>query len=75
MVLSIHDSPLPVVLNICPLLPELLLVVNSKDRTNRLAVYTGGFFAIIFYPIAGTWSILISGILGGSLSTYLYYKK
>ena len=53
----------------------LLLVVNSKDHINRAAVYTGGFFAIIFYPIAGTWSILISGVLGGSISTYLYYNK
>ena len=53
----------------------LLLVVNSKDNLNRSAVYTGGILAIIFYPIVGTWSILISGILGGSLATYIFYKK
>ena len=53
----------------------LLLVVNSKDNINRSAVYTGGALAIIFYPLVGTWSILISGILGGSLATYIFYKK
>mgnify|MGYP006879298963 FL=1 len=53
----------------------LLLVVNSKDNINRSAVYTGCVLAIIFYPIVGTWSILISGILGGSLATYIFYKK
>ena len=52
----------------------LLLVVNSKETFNKISVYLGGLLVIIFYPIAGTWSILISGIFGGSLALLLTYK-
>ena len=52
----------------------LLLVVNSKETFNKIAVYLGGLIVIIFYPIAGTWSILISGIFGGSLALLFTYK-
>ena len=52
----------------------LLLVVNSKETFNKISVYLGGLIVIIFYPIAGTWSILISGIFGGSLALLFTYK-
>lgn len=52
----------------------LLLVVNSKETFNKISVYWGGLLVIIFYPIAGTWSILISGIFGGSLALLFTYK-
>ena len=52
----------------------LLLVVNSKETFNKISVYLGGLLVIIFYPIAGTWSILISGIFGGSIALLLTYK-
>ena len=52
----------------------LLLVVNSKETFNKISVYLGGLLVIIFYPIAGTWSILISGIFGGSLALLLTHK-
>ena len=53
----------------------LLLVVNSKNTINKISVYVGGLLAIIFYPFFGTWSILVSGILGGSLAMLSVFKK
>ena len=47
----------------------LLLIINARQKANRLAVLLGGVFSPVFFPFAGEWAILIAGILGGSLAS------
>jgi predicted branched-subunit amino acid permease len=47
----------------------LLLIINARQKANRLAVLIGGVLSPVFFPIAGEWAILIAGILGGSLAS------
>ncbi len=47
----------------------LLLIINARQKANRLAVLIGGVLSPVFFPIAGEWAILIAGILGGSFAS------
>ena len=47
----------------------LLLIINARQKANRLAVLIGGVLSPVFFPFAGEWAILIAGILGGSLAS------
>ena len=47
----------------------LLLIINARQKANRLAVFIGGVLSPVFFPFAGEWAILIAGILGGSLAS------
>jgi predicted branched-subunit amino acid permease len=46
----------------------LLLVINSKDKINRISVMLGGTIVPVIYPFLSEWSILLGGFLGGSIA-------
>jgi len=45
-----------------------LLVVTARQKANRLAVAFGGILCPLFHPVAGEWSILLAGVIGGTLA-------
>jgi predicted branched-subunit amino acid permease len=45
-----------------------LLIATSRQKANRLAVAFGGILCPVFYPMAGEWSILLAGVIGGTLA-------
>ena len=45
-----------------------LLVATARQKANRLAVALGGILCPVFYPMAGEWSILLAGVIGGTLA-------
>ncbi|MDA1152783.1 MAG: AzlC family ABC transporter permease, partial [Proteobacteria bacterium] len=47
----------------------LLLIINARQKANRLAVLIGGVLSPIFFPFAGEWAILLAGVIGGSLAS------
>ena len=47
----------------------LLLIINARQKANKLAVLIGGVLSPVFFPFAGEWAILIAGILGGSFAS------
>ena len=53
----------------------LLLVINSKDILNKVAVIMGVVFVPSIYPILGNWSILIGGISAGSLAFFMNFMR
>ena len=46
----------------------LLLVVSSPDYLNRLSVILGGLIVPVLYPLIAESSILVGGIIGGSIA-------
>ncbi len=48
----------------------LLLMVNARQKANRLAVLIGGVLSPLFFLIVGEWAILLAGIIGGSLASF-----
>ena len=46
----------------------LLLIIGSKESVNKLSVILGGLIAPIIYPFFLEWSILIGGLIGGSIA-------
>ena len=72
----IPESILRIIIFMTPLY-ILLLVINSKQVVNKFAVMIGGSLSPVLFPTSGSWSILLSGIIGGSLSILIYelYKK
>lgn len=46
----------------------LLLVISSQDNLNRYSVILGGAVVPIMYPIVFELSILIGGLIGGSIA-------
>ena len=50
----------------------LLLVINARHTLNKIAVVIGGSLCPFFYLVFGSWSVLVSGLVGGSLATLLY---
>jgi len=50
----------------------LLLVINARQTVNRLAVVIGGSLCPFLYAVLGSWSVLVSGLIGGSLATLLF---
>ena len=53
----------------------LLLVINAKQTANRLSVVIGGTICPLIYPITNNWSILVSGIIGGSAAIIILHLK
>ena len=45
-----------------------LLIATARQKANRLAVAFGGILCPVFYPVAGEWSILLAGVMGGTLA-------
>ena len=45
-----------------------LLIVTARQKVNRLAVLFGGVLCPLLYPMAGEWSILLTGIIGSTLA-------
>ncbi|MFL2844799.1 MAG: AzlC family ABC transporter permease [Candidatus Puniceispirillaceae bacterium] len=47
----------------------LLLIINARQKANRLAVVFGGALSPLFFPFAGEWAILLAGLIGGTLAS------
>jgi len=47
----------------------MLMIINARQKANRLAVVIGGMLSPLFFPLAGEWAILLAGIIGGSLAS------
>ena len=47
----------------------LLLIMNARQKANRLAVLFGGGLSPLFFPFVGEWAILLAGLIGGTLAT------
>ena len=47
----------------------LLLIMNARQKANRLAVVLGGALSPILFPLIGEWAILVAGVIGGTLAT------
>ena len=45
-----------------------LLIATARQKANCLAVAFGGILCPILYPVAGEWSILLAGFMGGTLA-------
>ena len=63
----IPEHVLRVVIFVTPLY-LLLLIINAKQTTNKLAVVIGGTLCPLLYPLVGDWAILCAGFVGGTLS-------
>ena len=50
----------------------LMLVINSRQTINRLAVVIGGSLCPFFYLVLGRWSVLAAGLIGGTLAMGLF---
>ncbi len=50
----------------------LLLVMNSRQTINRLAVVIGGSLCPFFYVYMGSWSVLVAGLIGGTIAMGLF---
>ena len=66
----IPDHVLRIVIFVTPLY-LLLLIINAKQTTNKLAVVIGGTSCPLLYPLAGDWAILYAGFIGGTLSAFI----
>ena len=47
----------------------LLLIMNARQKANRLAVVFGGALSPILFPLIGEWAILVAGVIGGTLAS------
>ena len=47
-----------------------LLITTARQKANRLAVLFGGVLCPVLHSFAGEWSILIAGILGGTIAFF-----
>jgi predicted branched-subunit amino acid permease len=47
----------------------MLMIINARQKANRLAVVIGGCLSPVFFPFAGEWAILLAGVVGGSLAS------
>ena len=50
----------------------LLLVINSRQTINRLAVVIGGSICPFLYVALGSWSVLAAGLIGGTMAMGLF---
>ena len=62
----------PLIIFITPIY-ILLLLVNARVSVNKHAAACGGVLAPALYPVFADWSILISGLAGGTLAV-IYLK-
>ena len=49
----------------------LLLLANAQQRVNRLAGLFGAALSPFIYILAGDWSILIAGFIGGTAAIFV----
>jgi predicted branched-subunit amino acid permease len=70
----VDDSILRIIIFITPLY-ILLLVINSKQLINKIAVLIGGFLSPILFPFIGNFTILIAGFIGGTLAVIIFKGK
>ena len=70
----IDKNTLRIIIFVTPLY-ILLLVINSKQSVNKLAVAIGCFISPVLFPFIGNFSILIAGFLGGTLAIIIYRGK
>jgi len=47
----------------------LLLIMNARQKVNKLAVVFGGALSPLFFPFVGEWAILLAGLIGGTLAS------
>ena len=47
----------------------LLLIMNARQKANRLAVVFGGALSPLFFPFVGEWAILLAGVIGGTFAS------
>ena len=47
----------------------LLLIMNARQKVNKLAVVLGGALSPLFFPFVGEWAILLAGLIGGTLAS------
>ena len=66
----IPEHVLRIIIFVTPLY-LLLLIINAKQTTNKLAVVIGGTLCPLLYPLAGDWAILYAGFVGGTLSAFI----
>ena len=50
----------------------LLMVINARRLMMRMAGVLGGGLCPLLYPLIGEWSILIGGVVGGTLVVILW---
>jgi predicted branched-subunit amino acid permease len=53
----------------------LLLVMNARHTINRLAAVIGGTICPLIYPLTADWSILIAGVIGGSIAMVIFHIR
>ncbi|MGC6485267.1 MAG: AzlC family ABC transporter permease [Candidatus Puniceispirillales bacterium] len=53
----------------------LLMVINARRLMMRIAGVSGGVLCPLLYPLLGEWSILIGGVVGGTLVVMLWPQK
>lgn len=46
----------------------LLLIFGARQWINRLSVVFGIAIGLGFYPLVGDWSVVVAGVLGGTLA-------
>lgn len=63
----VNNEVLRIIMFMTPLY-ILLLVISSRDKVNRLAVILGAIIVPLVYPIFSEMSIIIGGLVGGSIS-------
>ncbi len=66
----IPEHILRIVIFVTPLY-LLMVIINAKQTTNRLAVVIGGTLCPLLYPYTGDWAILYAGFIGGTLGALI----
>ncbi len=66
----IPEHALRIVIFVTPLY-LLMVIINAKQTTNRLAVVIGGTLCPLLYPLTGDWAILYAGFIGGTLGALI----
>ena len=52
----------------------LLLIINARQTVNRIALVIGASLCPLFYLWIGNWSVLVSGLVGGTLAILIYHR-
>ncbi len=66
----IPEHVLRIVIFVTPLY-LLMVIINAKQTTNKLAVVIGGTLCPLLYPFTGDWAILYAGFIGGTLGALI----
>ncbi|NBR39270.1 MAG: branched-chain amino acid ABC transporter permease, partial [Alphaproteobacteria bacterium] len=52
----------------------LLLIINARQTVNRIALVIGASLCPLLYFWIGNWSVLVSGLVGGTLAILIYHR-